>query len=493
MIPLRYRLRAGVRVIRSATAWHAVCALPLTVLRTDARVARLLAATAGGAGLAELACDLGVGEERALRLCEYLRGRGLLDVELDPSFSYTPTVTVIVPVRDRADDLAECLAALDRLDYPSFDVVVVDDGSADDARAVAMKHSCTCLTNATSKGQSFCRNLAASGSRAEILAFTDSDCVVDPQWLRELVPYFLWSRVSAVGGRVDGFFSSSLLDRYEATASPLSMGRRYTISLDDVDTSYVPTCNLLVRRERFLAVGGLRDDLCVGEDVDLCWRLRAAGGVMLYTPHGAVRHKHRNRWPAMLERRALYGTSEAILFSLHSDKRKRILLPALPTLSFGIVLVALLLREARFVPLVFVPLVIDTVDRLLRLHREGAEVPSGLVGFSVLRRHLSLVHSLFFLAVRYYLIALALLSVFVPAVRPVTVFAVLYTSVVTYSIQRPRLSYPSFLGCYLLEHGAYQLGVAIGCWRGRTLRPYRVSAQARVPRMGRVKRARWAG
>ena len=62
------------------------------------------------------------------------------------------------------------------------------------------------------------------------------------------------------------------------------------------DTFYVPTCNLLVRRSLYLDLGGLREDLRVGEDVDLCWRLRASGSYLVYLPRGRVRHKHRATW-----------------------------------------------------------------------------------------------------------------------------------------------------------------------------------------------------
>ena len=211
------------------------------------------------------------------------------------------------------------------------------------------------------------------------------------------------------------------------------------------------------------------------KDVDLCWRLRASGHVVLYAPHGRVRHKHRSHWPAMLRRRAEYGTSEATLYSLHRDKRKRLPVPHLPTLSFAAVLAVLLLRNLRIVPFACLPLATDFARRLLRLHAAGVAVSPWLVSFSVLRVHLSLIHSLLFLAVRYCLLGLAVLGVFIPRLRPLVVFTVLYTSAIDYSVQRPRMAYQSFLGCYVLDHAAYQVGVAIGCLERRTLRPYRLS------------------
>jgi mycofactocin system glycosyltransferase len=487
VIPLSYRLRGRVRLAAVAGAPHAVCDLPLAVLRLDRRSARLLEMTAAGVAVDELAAGLCTDPERVVRLCEYFRSRGLLDVELDRADGPAPSVTVIVPVKDRADDLDVCLASLARLDYPRelLEVIVVDDGSSDESAAVAGRRSCTVLVNGRTRGQSYARNLAASQASGELLAFTDSDCVVDPGWLRELVVPFVWPRVSAVGGGVESCFSTTLLDRYEQAASSLDMGRRLLVSLDSVDTFYVPTCNLLVRRDAYREVGGLREDLHVGEDVDLCWRLRARGDVLMYTPGGRVQHKHRNRWPAMLRRRAEYGTSEAALYSIHADKRKRLLVPPLPALSLAVVLAVLLLRNLRLAPLALLPWTVDVARRLLNLHGEGVAVSSSLVGFSALRVHLSLAHSLLFLAVRYGLIGLAVAAVLFPRLRLPVAFAVLYTSAVDYSVKRPRMSYPSFVGCSVLEHSAYQVGVALGCLRRRTLRPYRISLLARPG--GRVR------
>jgi mycofactocin system glycosyltransferase len=487
VIPLGYRLRGRVRLTEVSGAPHAVCDLPLAVLRLDRRSVRLLEMTVGGAAVHELAAGLGIDPERVVRLCEYFRSRGLLDVELERSDGRTPSVTVIVPVKDRAADLDDCLASLAQLDYPRelVEVIVVDDGSSDGSAAVAARRSCTVLVNGRTRGQSYSRNLAASQASGDLLAFTDSDCVVDPGWLRELVVPFAWPRVSAVGGGVESCFSTTLLDRYEQVASSLDMGRRLLVSLDAVDTFYVPTCNLLVRRDAYLTLGGLREGLRVGEDVDLCWRLRARGDVLLYVPGGRVRHKHRSSWPAMLRRRAEYGTSEATLSVLHPEKHKRLAAPPWPALSLATVLAVLLLRNLRLVPLALLPWTVDVARRLLNLHGEGVSVSPWLVGFSALRVHLSLAHSLLFMAVRYCLLGLVGLAAFVPRLRLPVAFAVLYTSAVDYSVKRPRMSYPSYVGCCVLEHSAYQVGVALGCLQRRTLRPYRISLVA--PPGGRVR------
>ena len=167
------------------------------------------------------------------------------------------------------------------------------------------------------------------------------------------------------------------------------------ISLDDADTLYVPTCNLLVRRDAYLAAGGMREDLRFGEDVDLCWRLRARGECSrLRTSRrrepqaprppasdaeaeGAVRHLRGG--PAHAPSRQ--GASASHSLRCPADVRRT------DGLAVGD-------GEPRLVPLVVVPWAADVARRCLHLRREGVVVPVPRVASSVLRGHLSLVYYL---------------------------------------------------------------------------------------------------
>jgi mycofactocin system glycosyltransferase len=476
VIPLSYRLRDRVRLEDlGGGRWRAICDLPLSVVNVNAAAARLLTLTRGGVDVTALAAALSVGEEKVLKLCEYFRGKGLMDVtSAPPDPAVTPMVSVIVPTKDREAELDECLAALFALDYPRdrYEVIVVDDGSTDGTVAVAGRYPCHLLSNGRNRGQSYSRNAGARRASGEILAFLDSDCVADSGWLGDLAPFFAWSRVAAVGGYVAGYYSSSRLDRYEQVASSLNMGERLLLGADDPGTFYVPTCNLLVRRTAYDAVGGIREDLHVGEDVDLCWRLRARGDYLFYVPQGIVRHKHRNRLGAMARRRAEYGTSEATLHALHPEKRKRFGLTPLPAVTFAVVAVALIGRRPWFLVACLLPVLWDGSRRLLHLRREGVHVPSHWVWFAVLRGHLSTSYFLLFHVVRYYLLPLVVAGFVLPGLWVLAVFAVLYSSVVDYAVKRPRLWYPTFLCFYLAEHTAYQSGVLVGCLRSRSFRSY---------------------
>lgn len=470
MIPLEYRLREPVRLeARANGAWRVISEEPLTVLTVNAAAARLLRGTRYGAGITEIAAGLGLSEDRVLTLCEYFRGRGLLDVRRASDANVpAPSVSIIVPTLDRAEDLDRCLDAVDVVDYPGdVEVIVVDDGSAaaPAIAQVAARHGARLLVNDKNHGPAYSRNRAAAEAAGELLAFIDSDCVPSQSWLRELTPYFAWPAVGAVGGRTLGYYSRSWLDRYEEVASPLDMGRHLMMRAEGSDTFYVPTCNLLVRRPTYAGLGGLRADLRVGEDVDFCWRLRAAGHFLVYAPEGIVQHKHRAELVALLRRRAQYGTSEAVLHGLHSDKRKRFPLALAPMATVALVSAALVKRDPRLLPLCAAPALGEGMRRRKRLRKAGVQVSAVRIWKSVMRGHLSMLYFVYFHLTRYYLSPLTLLGLFARGFWWLEAAAALYSSGVDYFTKRPRLPFPVYAALYLAEHAAYQIGVIKGCLR----------------------------
>lgn len=468
MIPLRYRLRQGVRLEAAGDgSCRVVSGVPLSALRVNAAAARLLESARGGASVGDLAAALSLPEERCLQACDGLRRRGILDVSAaQPSDVPLPSVTVVVPTRDRAEELAECLAALARLDYPKdrLDVIVVDDCSAD-AEAVARvaaAHGARCIVNVCNLGPAGARNRAARGATGELLAFADSDCVADAGWLRNLAPFFAWDRVGAVAGRTLGYYRESGLARYEEVSSPLDMGERLLFEAEGPTSLYAPTCNLLVRRSVYDELGGLREELRLGEDVDFSWRLRESGHVLLYAPEGVVRHKHLDRLPAMLRRRADYGSSEARLHALHPDKRGRLRLPPASAATVALVSAGLVTRRPRLLAAALAPPLWDAVRRARSLDRSGVQVSAAQILFSTLRGHLSALYFAYFRLVRYHLWPLVAAGAVVPGVRLLAVTAVLYAAGVDYATRRPRLGFPAYLSFYVAEHAAYQTGVYAG-------------------------------
>lgn len=478
MIPLRYRLREGIQFEKRADRWLVISEAPLNILRVGEKGARLLRACNGKRSLQELAVMVdGLSERAAFLVCEYFRGKAILLVKPLPGNSdYWPSVSVIIPTRDRKKDLIECLEGIFKVEYPHdrVEVIVVDDGSGDGTAEALAAYPCTVLTQRESRGQSFCRNLGASEAHGDILAFLDSDCIPEKGWLQDLVPYFHFDSVAVVGGFVDGYLTETALDRYEKTCSSLNIGGYLLRGTLDNSTMYVPTCNMLVRRGVYHQSGGTREEMHVGEDVDLCWRIRGMGQEILYVPSGVVKHKHRSTLVSMLLRKAQYGTSEALLYRLHPEKRKVFPMAPFPLVTFVLAVVSFLYPSAML-PAGTAIAVFITVDALLRagrIFKLDVWVSWWKVVYSTMRTHIAFAHVASFHLVRYYLILFLLFGL---VYGPLAVFGItllLFSALWDYRLKKPALMFHVFLWFYALEHMAYQLGVFVGCLREKTFMSY---------------------
>ncbi|MVU80750.1 mycofactocin system glycosyltransferase [Nocardia sp. ET3-3] len=245
-----------------------------------------------------------------------------------PASHIPPTVTVIVPVRDRAQELARCLAALDGA-YPA---VVVDDGSHDpDAISrVAEKYSATLVRRLHCGGPAAARNSGLVSAKTDLIAFLDSDCVADPRWIERLVDHFSDPLVAAVAPRILALPSATTAGRYAATAGSLDMGPHEGRVAPGARVSFVPTAALVVRRDTLSAVGSFDERLRYGEDVDLIWRLHGAGFRIRYEPAVSVRHQEPRTWSALLTRRFHYGTSAGPLALRHPDALAPLVVAPIP-------------------------------------------------------------------------------------------------------------------------------------------------------------------
>jgi len=474
VIPLIYTLRKEISFEKVGNSWTVVSKTPFTILRVSERASRVLRACEAGRTITEIAAGSEMTEEEAYRLCDYFNRRALLEASPAQGGDSFPVVSVVIPTKDRREEIAECLDSVFAQDYPRdrLEVIVIDDGSGDGTGDAVAGYTATLLTNKRSLGQSYCRNFGARNARGEILAFLDSDCVAEKAWLRELVTYFQWDRISAVGGYVDGYFEESPLDRYEKAFSSLNMGRHILCAADNGSTFYMPTCNLLVRKQVFDKAGGMRESMRVGEDVDFCWRLRKAGYHVLYIPRGTVKHKHRNHLIRMLKRRADYGTSEALLYELHPDKKKIFQVPPLAATAFVALLSALLSQSMLPLPAAAGSFVYEAASKALRMRKTDVHVPLTTLLFSIVRGHFSFFYFASFHVVRYYLIPLFLLGVFFHPLWLACVAMLLVASIVDQTVKRPRLAYPVFLCFYCLEHLSYQVGVFAGCLQRRNFGSY---------------------
>ncbi|HET7245047.1 MAG TPA: mycofactocin biosynthesis glycosyltransferase MftF [Streptosporangiaceae bacterium] len=297
-----------------------------------ARVLRL--SRTGRAALAELHAGP-VRSDAAGRLARKLTDTGLAHPR-PPELNSRPDVTVLIPVRDRAVLLDRCLSALGN----SYPVLVVDDGSEDPGAvaAVAAAHGAALVRRPVNGGPGAARNTGLLGVATDLVAFLDSDCVPEPGWIERLAAHLADPAVAAAAPRMVAVPAGpSWAGRYTTAACCLDLGGAEARVVPGTRVAYVPTAALVVRRAALAGdgQGGSVFDPALrwGEDVDLVWRLHAAGWRIRYEPAARVSHHEPDGWAALLARRFRYGTSAAPLALRHPGQVPPLVLHPWPALT----------------------------------------------------------------------------------------------------------------------------------------------------------------
>jgi GT2 family glycosyltransferase len=233
---------------------------------------------------------------------------------LPPPLPEYPQVSVVVCAYNAERTMAACLTSLEKLNYPNYEVIVVNDGSTDRTRQISEQFDFIRLINQDNKGLSAARNVGITAATGEIIAFTDSDCVADPDWLTYLVGTFLRSGRSAVGG--PNFPPPE--DTLVPSAVAVSPGGPTHVLLNDEVAEHIPGCNMAFRKKALEEINGFDPVFrAAGDDVDLCWRLQNAGYQIGFSPAAVVWHFRRNTVQAYLSQQRGYGKAEAQLYFKH--------------------------------------------------------------------------------------------------------------------------------------------------------------------------------
>lgn len=467
---MNYRLAQHVELVKRNGEALLLSKFPLTALRLNGTLAALVERGMNGREISAAPGEVAV--------LEQLAAKGFVErvscpITVAPPL---PTVSIVIPVKDRAGELQRCLASLAALSYPleKIQIIVVDDGSSDESPLVARRAGALVVpSGGTGRGPAAARNAGTRRATGELLAFIDSDCIASPGWLDELVPSFADPAMAAVGGRVDGMCLDSAVDRYESAMSSLCLGSRQRTGNSGNDTFYLPSCNLLVRRSAFLAAGGFKDEMHVGEDVDLTWRLRDSGWTIAYLPVGRVNHEHRSTVRSFMSRRFDYGTSEGMLQRIHPQRRKRMVVPPLLALLLALLLLAPFTGGWS---LALAAIVLGADALAVRGAMAKHRLPVGMVDIlsGRLRAMGSLVYYLSFHLVRYYSPILICAALLVPLLWLLYGILVVCAAGVDFSIKKPPQSFGVFAAIYLLEQIAYGSGVFWGCLSTRCFSSYRV-------------------
>lgn len=225
-----------------------------------------------------------------------------------------PKVSVIVCSYNGAKTLDRCLESLKHVNYPDYEVILVDDGSKDNTQEIAAKHSWVVNIKQENKGLSYARNVGGWAAKGEIIAYTDSDCMADPDWLYYLVGTLISGNYAGVGGPN---ISPPAEDWIQACVAAAPGGPNHVL-LTDVIAEHIPGCNMAFYKWAFEKVGGFDPEYRkAGDDVDFCWRLQQEGQVIAFSPSAIVWHYRRFTLDAFRKQQEGYGEAESLLRFKH--------------------------------------------------------------------------------------------------------------------------------------------------------------------------------
>src|SRR6202047_1112626 len=233
---------------------------------------------------------------------------------LPPRLPRYPRVSVVVCAYNAERTMDQCLASLAVLNYPDYEVILVNDGSRDRTLKIAESYGYCRIISQPNKGLSAARNVGAAAATGEIVAYTDSDCVADPDWLTYLVARMEAGNLVACGGPN---FPPPEDDLVPAAVAVAPGGPTHVLISDEV-AEHIAGCNMAFRRDVLLELGGF-DPIyrAAGDDVDICWRFQDAGYTIGFRPAAVVWHFRRNTVAAYCAQQRGYGKAEALVYSKH--------------------------------------------------------------------------------------------------------------------------------------------------------------------------------
>ena len=226
-----------------------------------------------------------------------------------PSSLPWPRISVVVCTYNGARTIRDCFEGLKRLEYPDYEVIVVDDGSTDATAAIARQYDCR-LIRTENRGLASARNTGLGAATGEIVAYIDDDAYPDPHWLTYLAAMFLSTSHAAVGGPNLAPPGDGPIAECIARAP----GGPNHVLLSDREAEHIPGCNMAFRKTRLEAIGGFDPQFrTAGDDVDVCWRLEECGWTLGFSAAAMVWHHRRNSVRTYWKQQIGYGRAEAML------------------------------------------------------------------------------------------------------------------------------------------------------------------------------------
>jgi len=238
--------------------------------------------------------------------------------------SASPRISIIVTCFNAADTIGECIRSVTSQEYPNTEVILVDAGSTDGTTSQALRvagnqANFKLIIDESASTPARGRNVGARAASGDFLAFTDSDCIAEPNWISALASPENWKQdVGAVGGKT--VFTDIPHERGMLTALHGALGTRLG-SAGSVEffggnhptsAKSLPSCNAMYSSKVFKLSGGFDESLRYCEDSCVNARIRRRGLRLAYTPKAVIHHEHRNSVGQFVRWMFDYGTGRGV-------------------------------------------------------------------------------------------------------------------------------------------------------------------------------------
>ena len=226
--------------------------------------------------------------------------------------------SIIIPAYNSEKTLSACLESLEdqSLSKEDYEVIVVDDGSTDSTATIAKKFNNKYIYQ-TNQGPASARNKGVKSAVGDIILFTDSDCVPDHNWIREMVKPFSNSEVIGVKGTY-----KTKQKELAAKFAQAEFEDRYDLLQKSSTIDMIDTYSAAYRKDVFLNIGGFDQSFPVAnnEDTDLSYRLAASGYKLVFNPNAFVYHNHPDTLTKYLKIKFWRGYWRLAVYIRYPDK-----------------------------------------------------------------------------------------------------------------------------------------------------------------------------
>lgn len=235
----------------------------------------------------------------------------------------SPMISVVVPAYNESDNIQACINSLKNQDisHTNYEIIVVDNNSTDNTLEIVKKLG-VIHTVEYKKGPAAAKNAGICLAKGDIIAFIDGDCIATKDWLKNIVSGFENSGVGCVAGGIMAKKDENLspLERFLIKKGHLSQAQHMKNSF----LPFAATANAAYRREVFDKIGLFDEELIIGEDTDLSWRMQLFTNYKVsYVPEASVFHPYESRPKELFRQKRRHAYGSVMLYKKYKKYRQK--------------------------------------------------------------------------------------------------------------------------------------------------------------------------